>query len=303
MTETQRSNTQTDRRRRRGLAALVATGALLAGALASGSPAGAVTGGEPDDGRHPQVAFLMVELPDGITFCSGSLISPTVVLTAAHCTSFWDEVGAEEVRVSFDDRVTAAGTFSTSTEWHTHPAYSDAAWPFTTDIGVVVLDEAVGFTPATLPEAGALDEIIPETGAAANQKFVDVGYGQTGVEVGNGPPVASFPLQRRLSFQTYHPGRNDMVGVIHGIGPELLMLKANPSSRHGSGCGGDSGGPIFLDGGYTIVAIHTGGYRLGFDGQLCGRLSSLNHRVDRPDVLNWLAGFLDDSGGNGRRRN
>src|SRR5688500_10789407 len=64
MTEMQRSNTQTVRRRRRGLGALVATGALLAGALASGSPAGAVTGGEPDDGRHPQVAFLMVELPD-----------------------------------------------------------------------------------------------------------------------------------------------------------------------------------------------------------------------------------------------
>ena len=264
----------------------------LAGALAPGSPAAAVTGGQPDNGRHPQVAFLMAELPDGISFCTGTLISPTVILTAAHCTSFWDDLGMSEVQVSFDDRVTAGGVFYTSTEWHTHPGYSDSAWPFTTDIGVVVLAEPVGYAPATLPDEGVLNMLIPENGAANNQKFVDVGYGQTGVATGGGPPLAAFPLQRRMSVQTYHPGKNDQVGVIHGLGPQLLMLKANPSSRHGSGCGGDSGGPIFRDGTFTIVAIHTGGYRLGFDGQLCGRLSSLNHRVDTPEVLDWLAQYL-----------
>jgi hypothetical protein len=57
---------------------------------------------------------------------------------------------------------------------------------------------------------------------------------------------ASFPLQRRLSTQTYHPGGND----------------------------------------------HTGGSRLGFDGRLCGRLSSLNHRVDTAQVLDWLDKFI-----------
>jgi hypothetical protein len=72
----------------------------------------------------------------------------------------------------------------------------------------------------------------------------------------------------------------------------LLMLKANPSSRHGSGCGGDSGGPIFVGDSFTLVAIHTGGYRLGVDGSLCGRLSSLNHRIDTPIVLDWLYQFL-----------
>lgn len=280
-------------RRRRSLrAAALGIGVALTAALAPGSPVAAVTGGQPDNGRHPQVAFLMVEVPEGITFCTGTLISPTVILTAAHCTSYWDELGAPEVQVSFDDRATAAGTFYTSTEWHTHPGYSDATWPFTTDIGVIVLPEAVGFAPATLPEEGLLDTLIPDNGAANNQKFMDVGYGQTGVTTGGGPPQASFPFQRRLSVQTFHPGANDLVGVIHGMGPELLMLKANPSSRHGSGCGGDSGGPIFRDGTFTIVAIHTGGYRLGFDAQLCGRLSSLNHRVDKPEVLDWLAEFL-----------
>ena len=92
--------------------------------------------------------------------------------------------------------------------------------------------------------------------------------------------------------QTCHLGGNEAVGVIHGLTDRLRMLKANPSSRHGSGCGGDSGGPIFLGDTATVVAVHTGGYRLGFDGALCGRLSSLNHRIDTPIVLDWLYTFL-----------
>jgi hypothetical protein len=34
--------------------------------------------------------------------------------------------------------------------------------------------------------------------------------------------------------------------------------------------------------------VHTGGYRLGVDGVICGRITSLNHRVDLPDVLAWI---------------
>ena len=43
----------------------------------------------------------------------------------------------------------------------------------------------------------------------------------------------------------------------------------------------------------TVVAVHTGGYRLGFDAQICGRITSLNHRIDVPEILEWIQGFLD----------
>jgi secreted trypsin-like serine protease len=252
------------------------------------TPAGAVTGGQPDNGAHPQVAFI---LAPGVAFCSGSLIAPKVVLTAGHCTSFFDAQGVKEVLVSFDDQVTADSTFYAARRWRTHPAYVDADWPFTVDVGVVLLQQAVELPIAALPDSGLLDALIPDRGESG-QTFVDVGYGQTGVDTGGGPPQPAFPLQRRQSSQRYHPGGNELVGVIHGLTDLLLMLKANPSSRHGSGCGGDSGGPIFLGDSYTLVAIHTGGYRLGFDGALCGRLSSLNHRVDTPAVLEWLNQFV-----------
>ena len=252
------------------------------------APAYAVTGGQPDNGAHPQVGFILA--PD-VGFCSGTLIAPTVVLTAVHCTYSFTQYGVAELLVSFDAQVTDASTFISAYEWYSHPDYVDANWPFTVDVGVVILSEPVDLPVGELPYAGLLDDLIPEQDAS-QQTFTDVGYGQTGVDTGGGPPQPAFPLERRFSTQTYHPGGNEMVGVIHGFDELLLMLKANPSSRHGSGCGGDSGGPIFLGDTYTIVAIHTGGYRLGIDGALCGRLSSLNHRIDTPVVLNWLYQFL-----------
>lgn len=71
-----------------------------------------------------------------------------------------------------------------------------------------------------------------------------------------------------------------------------LILGNSPSDNHGAGCGGDSGSGIFLapDSPFndTVVAVHTGGYRMGYLNRLCGRITSLNRRVDAPVVLDWI---------------
>ena len=36
------------------------------------------------------------------------------------------------------------------------------------------------------------------------------------------------------------------------------------------------------------MAVHTGGYNIGYQGELCGRLTSLNHRTDLPAVYDWI---------------
>src|ERR1700738_4832308 len=62
---------------------------VLAALIASiASPAWAITNGSPDGADHPEVGALIADkaYPDGTwSYCTGTLISPTVFLTAAHC--------------------------------------------------------------------------------------------------------------------------------------------------------------------------------------------------------------------------
>jgi len=59
--------------------------ALLLGTIGT---ALAVTNGEPDNGAHPFVGLMVADDAEGnpLWRCSGTLISPTVFLTAGHCT-------------------------------------------------------------------------------------------------------------------------------------------------------------------------------------------------------------------------
>src|SRR5438445_2056837 len=148
-----------------------------------GSPGWGITDGEPDGAGHPNVGALIAEWNQpGVKeeLCSGTLISPTVFLTAVHCTAFLEESGIpnNQVWVSFDadvDPVTTS-THLFRGRWFTDPDYnrrqSDPA-----DMAVVVLDTAVtGITPARLPQAGQFDA-MQKAGTLSRQRFTVVGYG------------------------------------------------------------------------------------------------------------------------------
>jgi hypothetical protein len=278
---------------------------LMAPALAlvlalgtSTSPAAAITGGQPDGEGHPYVALL---LAPGLTFCSGALISDTTILTAGHCTDFWSvlrddpEIELDSIMVSFDpvaevddDWMPAGGTWYSASQWLTHPDYVDSEWPFTWDYGLLYLDEPVGITPAELPELGALDPIIDSSGQTQT-RFKDVGYGIQGNIFGGGTPLRDITWTRKVAVQRYAPGKGATTGLFHET---WFIVNNSPSPRHGGACGGDSGSPVLFDQTDTIVAVHTGGYRLGFNGVICGRMTSLNHRIDIPGVLDWIQANL-----------
>src|SRR3954469_13174975 len=109
---------------------------VVAACLIPAASASAITNGAPDGNGHPEVGALLAQqaYPDGTwAECTGTLISPTVFLTAAHC----DE-GVSRVAVTFDSTYSAPrGT----TYWGTYyadPAYTKAQGD-PHDIAVVVL--------------------------------------------------------------------------------------------------------------------------------------------------------------------
>lgn len=74
---------------------------VLVATLGLSGTAYAITNGHPDGGRHPYVGLLVFDDEMGPAWrCTGSLISPTVVLCAGHCTD-----GAVAARVWFDEVV------------------------------------------------------------------------------------------------------------------------------------------------------------------------------------------------------
>ena len=82
---------------RRGI---VLAGIAILASLVLAAPAGAITYGTPDGNRHPQVGALLAPqaYSDGTwAACSGTLIAPTVFLTAAHC-----DLEVDRVAVTFD---------------------------------------------------------------------------------------------------------------------------------------------------------------------------------------------------------
>ena len=156
-------------------------------------------------------------------YCSGTLISPTVFLTAAHCGE-----DGERVAVTFDtayqdgDKV-YSGTF------YADPLYNQSqSDPH--DIAVVVFDKPVkGITPAQLPAAGSLSSL------SGVQTFTSVGYGA--YEVTKGPGGHQY---------LYNDVRMVATGTLNSINPTWLRISMNPSTGNGGTCYGDSGGPNFL---------------------------------------------------------
>lgn len=259
----------------RAKTALVALAVLLAVV----APVVAITFGEPDGAGHPNVGGLIAEFRapgEKDLLCSGTLISPTVFLTAAHCTAFLESQGVTDVWVTFDPEFDAHSQLHHGT-MHTNPGYNQAQSD-PGDIAVIVLDRAVhGITPAALPSAGLFDRMKHE-GTLNGQEFTAVGYGVLQPSIGGGPPHFPFTSLRWVS-----------VSEFDALNGAWLRLSQNPNTGDGGTCFGDSGGPNFLgagDGETSIVAALT------VTGDAMCLATNVDYRLDTPSARNFLQGFV-----------
>jgi secreted trypsin-like serine protease len=250
------------------------------------APVWAVQFGEPDGNQHPHVGLLVFDVDDAPAWrCSGTLLSPTVMLTAGHCT-----FGTSGGRVWFEPDVgagrpgngypSAGGTGIEFAEIHTHPQYNDDAF-YLYDAGVVILSEPVHLpTYGILAHVGLLNELMSKPGQN-DRSFTVVGYGLQSVV-----PTLQEDLVR-------HRGKVTLIdikgtaGISEGV---AATFTNNPGNGNGTGgtCFGDSGGPIFHKDTNIIGAITSYGLNANCAGTGGG------YRVDMPDDHAFVAPFLKE---------
>jgi len=267
-------------------ARLVAAVTALA-VLLFAAPAGAVIGGTSDNRvpyQYPNVGVLQLQVEgDWFDFCSGTLVAPDVVLTAAHCTDFLveegpDGFGPDDLRISFDPEGDApyytVDHIVVHPDWFTAgPCFGNSKnaclAPPAEDIALIFLDTTVaGVTPAPIAGPGYLDELNLKS-----ETFTVVGYGTDAFITGSAASpkaITVFDGIRSYREVTAIPARD-------AFPDRFLKITAGV-------CFGDSGGPLFHDG--TVVAINTWTFSYRCAGP------NLEYRVDSPTAQAFLDQYL-----------
>jgi secreted trypsin-like serine protease len=255
---------------------------VLAVTLLLITPALAITFGQPDGGKHPNVGTMVPisPIPGVPTICTGTLISPTVFLTAAHCVVGMQAmfgITPADVNLTFDTEYTEGSKTYEVKSYNIDPNYNHTAAD-AHDLAVLVLEEAVtDITPASLPSAGLLDE-MKASGALKDQTFVAVGYGTARDDKTGAPPALFLDGIRRYTTGTYS-----------ALTKSWLKISANPATGDGGTCWGDSGGPHFLvldDDTEILVSITSAG-------DAACRAMDTTYRLDTESARSFLGKFVE----------
>jgi secreted trypsin-like serine protease len=251
--------------------ALVGMGMLLAfGFVVAGANA-VTTNGFPDNGQHPNVGAIMVPARSGVGYaevCSGTLVSPTVFLTASHCTAFLEADPRPEF-VTFDE--TDVEPFPSGlipATPRTNPAYTGGSRD---DVSVMVLSTPVTtITPAQLPPLGYLDTL----GLNQSARLTVVGYGTSEKVIVKGENGPQFPFEGDRGYG---------IGGFNSLTPQWLKMSQNAAHGDSGACYGDSGGPTSLgaapNDGDIVLAVTTTGDTPCYSTNIAGRTDDSSARA------------------------
>lgn len=249
--------------------ALIALGALAASAYA-------VVNGSPDNNRHPYVG-MAVWFPtgnpaDGFELCSGSLVSATVFVTAAHCFPEGALVIVDTQEDAFNDLHNFPNSAVPGIA-HPDPNWTSLGKGLSqsdrNDVAVVTL-----LGPG-LPQAGDRYAQLPSLGyddtLPANQGVEIVGYG--------------IQTQKPLTFGSRFDAPANIVPGGGATGSEFLKISSS-QGQGGATCNGDSGGPDLQAGTDLMLAISSYG-----PSATC-KAVAYSQRMDTAEALGFVSSFL-----------
>jgi len=256
--------------------------------LLTAAPAHAITGNFVDDFEHPFVGLVVFYDQNGDFShrCSGSLLSPSVFLTAGHCVegvssarvyfqqgagaNFDPVLGIDPVTGYPEDCFTSPCTTSDELYNFGYPA----GFPNTKDVGLVILDQPINLPEyGKLAEAGALNGFSNRKGQQS-LTLTPSGYGLTYTNP-----------SRTVSFRERLMTTSKLQNLVSALTDGFNMQSSNNFGIGGGTCFGDSGGPIFYgaSSSNTIVGVTS----FGLSSNVCAGVD-FSYRTDQTAVIDFI---------------
>lgn len=218
--------------------------ALLAGCIAAAvvaTPAAAVVGGSPaTPGSFPSLAFISDNLGGGETaYCTGTVVSPDVVMTAAHClvndSEALEPPGGFSVTTGTLDPSQDPGQTYAASAVAIDPSFNPSV--DSSDAGVIVLATTTSAPPVTLADAADAAELANPLGVG----IVIAGWGLTSEGATAEPAtLQTAPMTTQTGFYCSQHGAD--------LGFDESSEFCAPGAGTVAVCNGDSGGPAFAQG-------------------------------------------------------